>query len=284
MVLNFIKNQNCIYLNEFQKYIKDLLQSAQKSRDNHYTKILHLANLSPISLPREKDEYIISQYKNLNNVLSEIQASNKLHFDNLFQIMHEHLDNINKKLELISCVEMPKNSNISPAIIQEICNDYNNYCNQKFKEAEIEIIKSIQIFVDKVNNLNQDIDDLSRQRYSSQNHELLGNESRFILKDLKIKINNIITCLKNEIDKLSNESEIILEAKQKEQKYANHIHLIQFMDNILHKIANIENECMVFQEILINSSKILKNNMADMVSEITKIRTAVIEAEEIYIG
>lgn len=284
MFLNFIKNQNCITINEFQKYIKDLLQSVHKTKENNYTRILHLANFSSISLPQNKDEYIISKYNELNNILLEIKNSNKTQFDNLLKLMGDHLNNISKKLDEISYVEIPHNSNINPAVIQEICNDYNRYCNHKFQEAESEIVKLMQSSIEKINNINQNIDNISNKKYNSQNHELIGNESRFILKELKSKINSIVSCLKDEIDKLSKDSEISLKSKQKEQKYANHIHLIQFMDNVLNKISNIEYECMAFHETLINSSKILRDNMSDIVSEITKIRTSLAESEEIFIS
>lgn len=284
MVLNFIKDQNCIYLSDFQKYVRDILQSICKERDNYYSRILHLANLNLISLPQKNDEYIISKCKEISLALLAIKNTNQLYFDNLLKIMSEYSDRIQQKIDEISLIEIPKNTNISPYTIQEICNSFNEYCNKKFKETEQAVIEEVKCFMESINNMNNNIDETSKKSYNSYNHQILSNESRYLLKNLKAKVQNLLACLRNEIEKSSNESEIKLNTKQKEQKYANHISLIKFMDSVLSKISKIESECMEFQEMISNSTKTLKDSISDIRDEITKIRTAVTEAEEIYVS
>lgn len=284
MVLNFIRDQNCIYLVEFQKYVQDMLQSIYRERENYYSRILHLANLNSISLPQKNDEYIISKCKEISAALLSIKNTNQLYLDNLLKIMSEYSGRIHKKIEEISSIEIPKNTNISPATIQEVCNSFNEYCNQKFKETEQTIIQEVKCFMDNINGINSDIESKSTKSYNSHNHKVLSNESRYLLKTLKIKVKNALACLRHEIEKSSNESKIKLSAKQKEQKYSNHINLIRFMDNVLNKISKIESECMEFQEMISNSTRILKDSISDIISEITQIRTAVTEAEEIYVS
>lgn len=283
MVLNFIKDQNCTALNELQTYIKEFLRSIQREKDNNYARILHLANINTISLPQQGDDYIISKYEEVKRLLEEIKNTNNSYFNNLGKLMQDHIDNIHAKIEKILSIEIPRNENISTAVLQEICNKYNSYCNKKLKETEENIIKIIRLYTDKLDKTNGSIDELSNRSYSSHQHMQLSNDSRHILKNLKSRIQETLNHLKQEIYKANQDGELMLNTKQKEQKYINHIHLIQFMDEILHQVDNVERECLVFQNMIINSSKVLRDQISDIIEEITKIRTAIAEVENVYI-